>query len=322
MNTIKHTYNICSSCDANLLKYIEIQIYSMSQVLSEDQINFYLMYNAAKKLEFAKIQHLCDRLKNVTFFKVPVAENRFWQKIAQHGGKWPAEAYYYILANKLLPETLDRVLYIDAGDVLIVDDIASCYNADFQGKSLLAHAARLKVADNDLALYTAEDMGDINLLKDILRGLVNSGSVLLNLEKMRADNMSYADFEYLIDTLKDVFDADKKDIYWGDQGLLSVAFAGDMAHYDWPEIKNIYYMPYNFCLWFYDQLHEQPQYKPKIIHFAGAPKPWTMCYPINTSYQNGLHEMSDLKVGQAEWYYLWHEYTIKMIDFLKCEKEI
>jgi lipopolysaccharide biosynthesis glycosyltransferase len=59
-------------------------------------------------------------------------------------------------------------------------------------------------------------------------------------------------------------------------------------------------MPYNFCLWFYDRAEElfggKLWYEPKIVHFAGAPKPWK------------LDSTANLKRGQAAFYEIWNEF--------------
>ena len=113
---------------------------------------------------------------------------------------------------------------------------------------------------------------------------------------------------------------DALNIYWGDQGFLSAAFVGDIHLYKYPEVQNLWYMPYNFCLWYYDRVNIMPSYTPAIIHFAGAIKPWKMKYPIQIErfiVPNEVHSFKELKIGQAEWYYQWHEYAFLTDKLLK-----
>lgn len=106
----------------------------------------------------------------------------------------------------------------------------------------------------------------------------------------------------------------RKNIFWGDQGLLSAAFVGDVWGYEFPEIRDLWHMPYNFCLWYYDRKNEKPDYIPAIIHYAGtAFKPWKGKYPIyleRFQKENDRLDLSALKLGQAEYYYLWHELAL------------
>ena len=77
-----------------------------------------------------------------------------------------------------------------------------------------------------------------------------------------------------------------KDAYFGDQGLISVAFAGDIKYFAYPEIKNIWYMPYNFCAWFFDR-KDDLWYKPIIIHYAGVKfKPWQARFSLDVLKKN------------------------------------
>ena len=137
---------------------------------------------------------------------------------------------------------------------------------------------------------------------------------MMNLDKMRKDERTLADYQYLSLKLRELFGDDNHNIYWGDQGLLSATFVGDVRYYGFPEIRNLWYMPYNFCLWYYDRMNEKPNYSPAILHFAGtAFKPWNGTYPIFTERfqkKEQLHSMNELKNGQAGYFYLWHEYAI------------
>lgn len=162
------------------------------------------------------------------------------------------------------------------------------------------------------------DTGDLGNWKDglpaILRGIFNSGSYMMNLDKMRRDKRTLDDYQYLSLKLRELFGDNNHKIYWGDQGLLSAAFVGDVRYYGFPEIRNLWYMPYNFCLWYYDRMNQKPPYSPAVLHFAGtAFKPWKGTYPIFTERfqkKESLRSMSELKNGQAGYYYLWHEYAI------------
>jgi hypothetical protein len=144
---------------------------------------------------------------------------------------------------------------------------------------------------------------------------------MMNLDKMRQDGLTLADYQYLVDRLRQTFGTEKKEIYFGDQGLLSAAFVGDVCCYGFPQIRDIWYMPYNFCLWYFDLVHEKPNYRPAILHFAGtAFKPWNGTYPIfvkRFEQSERRHPLSELKVGQAEYFYLWHEYAIVTDHMLK-----
>ena len=85
--------------------------------------------------------------------------------------------------------------------------------------------------------------------------------------------------------------------------MLSAAFVGDIKYFGYPEIKNLWYQPYNFCIWFFDRAAEicngNPWYVPRILHFAGGIKPWN----LTTENEN------ELKAGQWPFYKIYSLYA-------------
>lgn len=215
----------------------------------------------------------------------------------------------------LLPDTVQRVLYIDAGDILILGDISPYYNCSFEDNMLIVTGVSYKKRQNTLMPYTADDLGDWNIaLPRILRGLFNSGSYMMNLEKMRQENINLNDFRLLAEKIHEIQNDFGSNSYFGDQGLLSAAFVGNIKYYDFERIQDIWHMPYNHLIWYFGQKSQKPNYTPIIVHFTGvAFKPWQGKYPIcvkRFQENDKLFSLSQLKLGQAEYYYLWHEYAI------------
>jgi len=315
----KRHYNIMTSCDEGLLPQLLVLLYSIGRNLNHAITDFYFLHRGIAK-EKLKIHYaLCAELKNVKFHDIKVPNAEQYDEMVKFGGGWAGEAYYSLCAHLLLPESVDRVLYLDAGDTLVLHDIGPYYNGDFEGKSIIATSIRYKMNGSKLVPMERDDLQDIGgNLPGILRGIFNSGSYVMNLEQMRKDGLSVNDYLYLVQTLRSVLGEESEKIYWGDQGLLSAAFVGDIKYYGYPEIADLWYMPYNFCVWYYDRVNVKPGYAPAVLHFAGAFKPWKGNYPIMVSRfqpEEGLHELSELKIGQAEHYYLWHEYAV-ITDFI------
>lgn len=314
---MRKQYNIMTSCDNNLVPYVAVGLTAMAHNLKDADIDFFFLHSHVSRNNIEMLEALCEELENckIHFREILVPHAEVYSELAEYGTGWTGEAYYSLCAHLLLPDEIDRVLYLDAGDTLIVGDIAPYYHYDFQGKSLVATGSRYKPYNGNLELFSADDLGDWKEgLPGILRGIFNSGSYMMNLDKMRKDERTLADYQYLSLKLRELFGDDNHNIYWGDQGLLSATFVGDVRYYGFPEIRNLWYMPYNFCLWYYDRMNEKPNYSPAILHFAGtAFKPWNGTYPIFTERfqkKEQLHSMNELKNGQAGYFYLWHEYAI------------
>ncbi len=310
---IKH-YNIMTSCDGNLIDYVSIQLYTMWKNLKDSIIDFYLFHRGIDENNIKILETLCNHFQNITFHSVIVTDPEKYDMIASHGGGWAGEAYFPLCAHQLLPDTINRILYIDAGDVIIYDDISPYYRCDFEDNAIIATSIRYKEKDGQLVTFQESDLYDRTQgFPSICRGLFNSGSYVLNLKKMRDAKLDLNDYVSFSQQLCELSgQSDTSHIYWGDQGFLSAAFVGDIKIYNYPAIRNLWHMPYNFCLWYYDRVNVMPDYDPAIIHFAGTIKPWKMKYPVTLkhfSYSAELHLFKELKIGQAEWFYLWHEYA-------------
>ena len=308
-----------TSCDSGLLNYVAVLLYSMYRNLRASTIDFFLFHRGLEKNQLLMLERLVSEFENISFHDIIVDDAESYDQLAVYGGGWKGEAYYSLCAHQYLPPSVDRILYLDAGDTYILDDIKDYYNYPFHGKSLIVHTGRFKIANNMGSVFQAEDINSPEYLPQILRGLFNSGSYVMNIQKMREDGMGLADFLYLANVLKNAIGG-VKGIYWGDQGLLSAAYVGDITYWRFPEIIDLWYMPYNFCLWYYDARNTKPSYQPSIIHFAGAPKPWEMDFPIcidRFRAKSNIKRIADLKIGQAEWYYIWHIYTIELEQILQ-----
>ncbi len=145
-----------SLCDNN--RDLQINVYCLHTTLTEDDKN-YILQNA-------KFDNL-----NINFIEVSDA-------IFQHAPtvrRYPFEIYYRLLAAEVLPEQLDRILYLDV-DVIVKGNLEDLYNMDFRDNLFLATTNVGKV------------LTWFNSLRLSLTGkriYPNTGVVLMNLSKMR-----------------------------------------------------------------------------------------------------------------------------------------
>lgn len=310
--------NIMTSCDQKLARQLPVLIQSIAEQLSDREVHFYLFHSSIESTTIARLEMFCRAHQCVVFHEVVISNPDDYVKLAGPGGGWNGEAYYSLCAHELLPD-VDRVMYVDAGDVIIAGNIDAYYYDDFCGKCLLVTGARYKTIYNYNFLFEANDIGNPERLPRILRGLFNSGSYIMNLEKMREDGYTMADFQFLSSRLLEVAGEGGK-AYWGDQGLLSAAYVGDMKVYGYPQTATVWFMPYNFCLWYFNAFDEKPDYETRVIHYAGAYKPWTVKYDTFLSEfqsENELNEMSGLKLTQREYYLMWYQYAVKAEQIIK-----
>lgn len=331
----KSTINILTSCDARLIHLLPVPIQAIAHNLKEKDVNFFLLHDKIPDGNLHMLQMQCQRLGNINFHAIQVSDydNEIFKKIAQFGGvNWGGSAYYSLLAYRYLPADIDRVLYLDAADTLVVRDVDEFYYDDFEGAEAIVTVTQYKNTDDGKAApFTSEDMNNVLGLSQICRGLFNSGTYMLNVNKQRRDAVSIDAYWEYVQALDGLYRSkvmpayrklgmtppSKEKTFFGDQGLLSAIFCGKLRYFAFDSDDkggNIWYMPYNFCLWYFDKHREPPSYEPHIFHFANVPKPWTLKYlneiPRFQKNAESLLDWSALKPGQAVYYYIWHEYAL------------
>lgn len=107
-------------------------------------------------------------------------------KLLPTSKNWTKEIYYRLLVGKLLPESLDRLLYLDV-DVIVHQSIAALYEMDMQGMELAATDDTMiqgNLSEAQTALFA--DLGE-----DIR--YFNSGMLLYDLKTIR-EKYSFMDY--------------------------------------------------------------------------------------------------------------------------------
>ncbi len=89
--------------------------------------------------------------------------------------RYPLQIYYRLASPLLLPEELDRILYLDV-DTLVINSLEPLYTASFDGAYLMActHTKKLLTKINQLRLGMENEAP-----------YINSGVMLLNLKALR-----------------------------------------------------------------------------------------------------------------------------------------
>ena len=91
--------------------------------------------------------------------------------------RYPKQIYYRLAAAELLPDALDRVLYLDV-DTLAINSLTELYDADFEGNLFMActHMNKLLEKVNQVRLDVEKHVP-----------YINTGVLLMNLPLMRTE---------------------------------------------------------------------------------------------------------------------------------------
>lgn len=176
--------------------------------------------------------------------------------------RYPRVIYYRIFAAALLPENLDRILYLD-GDTIVINPLDELYHMDFEGNDILActHIRKVLNKINQLRLGMEEE-----------HVYINSGVMLMNLKALRK-HQSFGDVAEYVEKKKHLLSLPDQDVIaalYGDRiGLLDT-------------------MIYNLSDRMLAVYHSDPRHAKRdldwvrkhtvIIHYCGKQKPWAGSY--------------------------------------------
>ena len=211
------------------------------------------------------------------------------------------EVYYRILCGELLPETLDRVLYLDS-DLLVRGSLKSLYNTEFQGKVLIGVKDTLGPKYyKDQHFSRLEKLGLTE--KDIY---VNSGVLLFNLEKLRK-SFALKDFLRQIEEKREIIDM-------VDQDMINVYFKGEIGvtdeTYNYPAL--VYSASFVFC-WIAGGWRKE---NPKIVHYMGNPKPWHPNY-FGKYYFEYQKYYRKLQTRKECFRFVWSHWFCYVLEMMK-----
>lgn len=219
-----------------------------------EEIRVYVLYSQLKPEEIRRFSQVAEESGMAKAIFLEVALEKF-QDAPLHL-KWISrETYYRLLAQEMLPESVERVLYLDV-DMIVMGSLEEFYNQDFGGKLLVA-CNRLGPGGVD-----PKRLEQLTLPKDTI--YFNAGTLLYDLAGQRREIDPNILYEYPV-----LF---YKQLKYGDQDVLNAVFYGLTKFADW-RIYNCF-----DCDVSRQRQVERTLRRCKIFHYNGHGKPWTEKY--------------------------------------------
>lgn len=215
-------------------------------------INFLHLVNAIDESGLAEIEQLVVTSGH-TMRRLPVTEAQLGEVPESRHSK---STYLRLFLPELLPEEVTRVLYLD-GDIVVNGAIKPLYDTDLSASYIAG------VKDTTI-IFGKEHYCALDIPQET--EYFNAGVVLMNIARMRKENMQAAFFEYLrthIHLLK-----------FSDQDVLNgtlyraVTCIPPKYNYNYWTEKDIALQLYSKEEW-YAAIHH-----PVIVHYIGPVKPW------------------------------------------------
>lgn len=252
MNTYQNEkkMNVAVALNRKYFIYTYVMLTSLYENNKENRITVYVLHSELTEEQIAEFQKLAENYGGKVV-SVYVDRDKFSDQLPTTT-EWSLETYYRLMMPDLLPETVERILYLDV-DIIVNQNLWEFYSQDFEGK--------LFCVCRDVLELKMEQHRQI-FSKFLEQGFVyfNAGVMLWNMEEIRK-KYHFADYMKLAEQLEYKMMAP-------DQDLLN--------YYHWREVKYADAAVYNqFARAAHNQgkSYEDVKNQVAILHYAGT-KPW------------------------------------------------
>ncbi len=263
--------NILVTLDENYVPYLNVMLTSLLESNKDCCFDVYLLHSSIPDNAVdgtRKILGSSGELHMVKATDIGLSD-------APTTSRYPAEIYYRIFAARYLPEYIDRILYLDP-DIIVNGSIKELYdiNMDNYFFAAASHAGAFMRKVNELRLDMDEDAP-----------YINSGFMLMNLKRLRAEQNFDDVFEFI----------EKRKIFLilPDQDIISSLYGSkilalDTFRYNMTERLYMAHAPFEKEL---DM--DWVRKNSVIIHYCGRNKPWKNNYigQLNVFYNETLSKL-------------------------------
>lgn len=250
--------DILVTVDENYIDRLKVMLTSLKICNRNERIRVYLMYRC---ITSEKIDDLKKCLDVFEYELCPVKVDESLFANAPVSKRYPQEMYYRLCAPALLPDTIDKILYLDP-DMLVINSIRPLWelNIDNYIFAAASHTTGLEIASNINKIRLGTDSE-----------YFNSGVLLINLNRGREKINVNDIFEY---TKKH-----KNELLLPDQDVLNALYGNEILGLD-DTIWNYDARKYNN---YYIKSGGEADYEwvmknTAILHFCGRAKPWDKHY--------------------------------------------
>lgn len=252
--------NIFVTLDRNYIDPLKVMLGSLFLNNADEDFDIYLAADGITESDLIGLGRLCfDGHVNYHFIEI----RDEWFADAPTVRYYSRAMYYRLLAAQLLPESLDRVLYLDP-DILVIGRVRPLYDLDLDGKLYAA-------AMHEGLIGISGQISKIRLPDYESDDYYNSGVLMMNLEQIRREVNPADIFDYV--------EKHHQALILPDQDVLNSLYGTRI-------------LPLNESIWNYDarrfdtyRLASQGEadmdwvtQNTVILHFCGKKKPWQPSY--------------------------------------------
>ena len=256
-------------------------LYSLSQ--HNKNLKIYLIYSSLTEEQINQLREYVTNTCHAELFALYGGD--FFKDVPLSKQYGKPELYYRLLAPYILPEEMERILYLDA-DIIINGSLHEFYQQSFDGEYAAFVMDRFYFCDEVQVQKKKLGLKD----EDVY---FNSGVMLFNLSEFRR-NISF-------DDIMNFIEEHREKLYYFDQDILNCMLL---------EHRKLCDLKYNFQAYPFESLKLSDIEKDTLVlHYTDQPKPWNPTYQGTLGY---LYWKNALKAGFVEEYLeYWHERALQ-----------
>lgn len=254
----QNTIDLLTTLNENYLPQLRVLLTSILLNNPGERFRLYLIHRGISPEELGRLSAQCSR-QEIAFYPVTVDDTLFAD--APTTRQYPQEMYYRLMAAQLLPEELDRVLYLDP-DILVINPLRPLWEMEL-GEKLFAAAAHTGKTE------IANDVNRIRLGTE--HKYYNSGVLLIHLAACRQEIRPEEIFRYA--------EQHAKELLLPDQDILNALYGSrtlELDDYIWN------YDARKYSSYLFRSSGEADvdwvMAHTVILHFCGRAKPWKKVY--------------------------------------------
>ena len=240
--------------DENYIEQMKVLMTSI-YINNPGQIfNIYLIHSGISDEKLDALESDLSKF-SYKFFPIKAEDGLF--SSARVTDRYPKEMYYRLLAGELLPENLDKIIYIDP-DILVINSLKEIWETDIRDFLFAAasHTGKTDMANNVNKIRLGTDTD-----------YYNSGFLLINLKRAREEIVPEEIFAYA--------DRNYKNLLLPDQDILNAMYGDKVL----PLNDSIYnYDARNYSSYLLRSKGEEDlewvMENTVVLHFCGRDKPW------------------------------------------------
>lgn len=164
--------NLLFTLDKNYIDQLRICVRSITRFPSEDGWDIYILIQNRDR-EFDILKEELEKEEGARVHLTDIDDSVF--SSFPETFKYSKVVYYRIFASLILPESVDRILYLDP-DVIVIKPLDELYNMSFDGNYYIACS------------HTKEILTEINRVRLGVKSYIpyiNSGVMMMNLKLLR-----------------------------------------------------------------------------------------------------------------------------------------